>query len=34
MDVGDVDAFWVAEKDIQVSPLGAKGIGEIENYWR
>lgn len=29
MDVGDVDAFWVDENDVEINPLGAKGIGEI-----
>jgi xanthine dehydrogenase YagR molybdenum-binding subunit len=29
LDVGDVDAFWVDEKDDHINPIGAKGIGEI-----
>ena len=28
-DVGQVDAFWVEEKDDHINPIGAKGIGEI-----
>jgi xanthine dehydrogenase YagR molybdenum-binding subunit len=28
-DVGDVDATWVDEEDLHVSPMGSKGIGEI-----
>jgi xanthine dehydrogenase YagR molybdenum-binding subunit len=28
-DVGQVDAFWVDEKDDHVNPIGVKGIGEI-----
>jgi xanthine dehydrogenase YagR molybdenum-binding subunit len=29
LDIGDVDAFWIDEKDTDVNPLGVKGIGEI-----
>jgi xanthine dehydrogenase YagR molybdenum-binding subunit len=29
MDVGELDAFWVDEEDLEINPLGAKGIGEI-----
>ena len=29
MDVGDLQALWVEEKDTEVNPLGVKGIGEI-----
>ena len=29
MDVRDLDAFWVDEKDSEVNPIGVKGIGEI-----
>jgi xanthine dehydrogenase YagR molybdenum-binding subunit len=29
MDVGELDALWVEEKDLEINPLGAKGIGEI-----
>jgi xanthine dehydrogenase YagR molybdenum-binding subunit len=28
-DVGSIDVLWVDESDQQVSPIGAKGIGEI-----
>jgi xanthine dehydrogenase YagR molybdenum-binding subunit len=28
-DVGDMDITWVEEDDPHVSPIGAKGIGEI-----
>ena len=28
-DVGDIDVAWVEEQDPHVSPMGAKGIGEI-----
>ncbi|MET9617719.1 xanthine dehydrogenase family protein molybdopterin-binding subunit [Kitasatospora indigofera] len=28
-DVPDVQAYWVEEEDVHVSPLGSKGIGEI-----
>jgi xanthine dehydrogenase YagR molybdenum-binding subunit len=28
-DVGAIDVLWVDEDDQQVSPIGAKGIGEI-----
>ncbi|GJF32150.1 oxidoreductase [Kitasatospora sp. NE20-6] len=28
-DVPDVQAYWVAEQDPHVSPMGSKGIGEI-----
>ncbi len=28
-DIGDIDAFFVAENDPHVNPLGSKGIGEI-----
>ncbi len=28
-DIGQMDAFWVEEKDEHVNPIGAKGIGEI-----
>ena len=28
-DVEEIDAFWVDEHDEHVSPMGAKGIGEI-----
>jgi xanthine dehydrogenase YagR molybdenum-binding subunit len=28
-DVGAIDVLWVDEHDAQVSPIGAKGIGEI-----
>jgi xanthine dehydrogenase YagR molybdenum-binding subunit len=28
-DIGQIDAFWIDEKDDHVNPLGAKGIGEI-----
>jgi xanthine dehydrogenase YagR molybdenum-binding subunit len=29
MDVGAIDVMWVNEEDDHVSPIGAKGIGEI-----
>jgi xanthine dehydrogenase YagR molybdenum-binding subunit len=29
LDVGDLEAMWVDEKDDHVNPIGAKGIGEI-----
>jgi xanthine dehydrogenase YagR molybdenum-binding subunit len=29
MDVGAIDVMWVNEVDDHVSPIGAKGIGEI-----
>ena len=29
MDVGTIDVMWVNEEDDHVSPIGAKGIGEI-----
>jgi xanthine dehydrogenase YagR molybdenum-binding subunit len=28
-DVGTIDGGWVEEEDDHVSPMGAKGIGEI-----
>ncbi len=28
-DVGEIEAYWVDEKDDHVNPIGAKGIGEI-----
>jgi len=28
-DVGDIDVAWIEEEDLNVSPIGAKGIGEI-----
>jgi len=28
-DVGEIDVAWVEEDDQHVSPMGAKGIGEI-----
>jgi xanthine dehydrogenase YagR molybdenum-binding subunit len=28
-DVGQIEAFWVDEKDDHINPIGAKGIGEI-----
>ncbi|MFL6415638.1 MAG: xanthine dehydrogenase family protein molybdopterin-binding subunit, partial [Bryobacteraceae bacterium] len=28
-DIGQMDAFWVEEKDEHINPIGAKGIGEI-----
>jgi xanthine dehydrogenase YagR molybdenum-binding subunit len=28
-DIGELDAFWVDEKDDHINPLGAQGIGEI-----
>ena len=28
-DVGDIDVLWIEEPDTHVSPMGAKGIGEI-----
>jgi xanthine dehydrogenase YagR molybdenum-binding subunit len=28
-DIGEIEALWVDEKDDQVNPIGAKGIGEI-----
>ncbi len=28
-DVGEIDIGWVDEEDLHVSPMGAKGIGEI-----
>jgi xanthine dehydrogenase YagR molybdenum-binding subunit len=28
-DVGDIDVSWIEEEDLHVSPIGAKGIGEI-----
>jgi xanthine dehydrogenase YagR molybdenum-binding subunit len=28
-DIGQIDAFWVDEKDDHINPIGAKGIGEI-----
>jgi xanthine dehydrogenase YagR molybdenum-binding subunit len=28
-DVQDIDAAWVEETDLQLNPMGAKGIGEI-----
>jgi xanthine dehydrogenase YagR molybdenum-binding subunit len=28
-DVGNIDVAWVEEDDPHVSPIGAKGIGEI-----
>ncbi|MBV8865335.1 MAG: xanthine dehydrogenase family protein molybdopterin-binding subunit, partial [Acidobacteriaceae bacterium] len=28
-DIGQIEAFWVDEKDDHVNPIGAKGIGEI-----
>jgi len=30
-DVGDLEALWVDEVDEHISPIGAKGIGEIGN---
>ncbi len=29
LDIGNIEAIWVDEKDDHVNPLGAKGIGEI-----
>jgi xanthine dehydrogenase YagR molybdenum-binding subunit len=29
MDIADLQALWVEEKDTEVNPLGVKGIGEI-----
>lgn len=29
LDVGEIEALWVDEKDDHVNPIGAKGIGEI-----
>jgi xanthine dehydrogenase YagR molybdenum-binding subunit len=28
-DVGDIEVLWIDEDDTHVSPIGAKGIGEI-----
>jgi len=28
-DVGTIDVAWVEDPDLHVSPMGAKGIGEI-----
>jgi xanthine dehydrogenase YagR molybdenum-binding subunit len=28
-DIGSIETFWVEEEDLHVSPIGAKGIGEI-----
>jgi xanthine dehydrogenase YagR molybdenum-binding subunit len=28
-DVGEIDVAWIDEEDLQVNPMGAKGIGEI-----
>jgi xanthine dehydrogenase YagR molybdenum-binding subunit len=28
-DIGAIDVAWVEEDDLHVSPMGAKGIGEI-----
>jgi xanthine dehydrogenase YagR molybdenum-binding subunit len=28
-DVGTIDVTWIEEEDLQVNPMGAKGIGEI-----
>jgi xanthine dehydrogenase YagR molybdenum-binding subunit len=28
-DVGAIDVAWVEDSDLHVSPMGAKGIGEI-----
>jgi xanthine dehydrogenase YagR molybdenum-binding subunit len=28
-DVGDLEAVWFDEDDFRVSPMGARGIGEI-----
>ena len=28
-DVGSIEVLWIDENDQQVSPIGAKGIGEI-----
>jgi xanthine dehydrogenase YagR molybdenum-binding subunit len=28
-DIGTIDTLWVEEEDMHVSPIGAKGIGEI-----
>jgi xanthine dehydrogenase YagR molybdenum-binding subunit len=28
-DVGSMDVSWIEENDLHVSPIGAKGIGEI-----
>jgi xanthine dehydrogenase YagR molybdenum-binding subunit len=28
-DVGTMDVAWIEEEDLHVSPIGAKGIGEI-----
>jgi xanthine dehydrogenase YagR molybdenum-binding subunit len=28
-DVGSIDVLWIEEADLHVSPMGAKGIGEI-----
>jgi xanthine dehydrogenase YagR molybdenum-binding subunit len=29
LDIGNIEAIWVDEKDDRVNPIGAKGIGEI-----
>lgn len=29
LDIGNLEAIWVDEKDTHINPLGAKGIGEI-----
>lgn len=29
LDIGNIEAIWVDEKDEHINPLGAKGIGEI-----
>jgi xanthine dehydrogenase YagR molybdenum-binding subunit len=29
VDVGEIDMLWIDEADNHVSPMGAKGIGEI-----
>jgi xanthine dehydrogenase YagR molybdenum-binding subunit len=28
-DIGEIEAVWIDEEDFRVSPMGAKGIGEI-----
>ncbi len=28
-DVGEIDVGWIDERDPYVSPMGAKGVGEI-----
>jgi xanthine dehydrogenase YagR molybdenum-binding subunit len=28
-DLGEIDVAWIEEEDLEVSPIGAKGIGEI-----